>query len=69
MEVKIDYKLNQIMYERNISFRQLERMSGVSSSQLNDIANNKKDTTVATICKIAAALKIKPEELYSYKIL
>lgn len=69
MDIKVTYKLNQIMYDKNLSFRQLHYMSGVSTSQLNDIANNQRDATVTTLCKIATALKMKPEDIYSYTIL
>lgn len=68
MDIKVAYNLNQIMYDKDISFRKLHQMSGVSVSQLNDIANNRKDATVTTLCKIAVAMHVNPEVLYSYTV-
>ena len=44
--------LSQIMYERNISDRQLERMSGVSKS------------TLETLEKLAIALHVRISDLF-----
>ena len=50
MDVKNN--LNQIMVERNLSYRQLERMTGVSHSMLNKICMGETDPTQTTMILI-----------------
>lgn len=44
--------------------KQLEILSNVSSSQINEVENNKKDITLTNLCRIAKALKVDEKELY-----
>ena len=66
MQIKVQYHIQTIRKQRNISLRQLEYMSGVSRSQISNIETGQKDATVTTICMLAAALGVTPEQLYSY---
>lgn len=63
--MQIKCNLNNILSERNLSFRQLERMSGMSYSMLNLIANNHKLPSLKTAFIISMALNVTIEELFS----
>ncbi|MFW5669477.1 MAG: helix-turn-helix transcriptional regulator [Acetivibrio ethanolgignens] len=65
--MQIKCNLNKILADRNISFRQLERMSGVSYSMLNLIANGKKLPSLKSAFAISMALNVTVEELFSAK--
>lgn len=65
MQIKIKCNLNEILADRNISFRQLERMSGVSYSMLNLIANGKKLPSLKSAFAISISLNVTVEELFS----
>ena len=56
--------LDQIMVERNLSYRQLERMTGVSHSMLNKICMGEADPTQTTMILIAKGLKMKVTEIF-----
>lgn len=56
--------LDQIMVERNLSYRQLERMTGVSHSMLNKICMGEADPTQTTMILIAKGLKMKATEIF-----
>ena len=56
--------LNQIMAERGLSYRQLERMTGVSHSMLNKICMGETDPTQTTMILIAKGLKMKVTEIF-----
>ena len=57
-------KLNAIRQERNLSLRELEKISGISRTQLNRIENGQSDPTLKTMCRIAKALNMKIEEVF-----
>lgn len=56
--------LSQIMNERNISFRQLEIMTGISKSNLANIANEEISPRLDTLEMLAAALKCRITDLF-----
>ena len=56
--------LSQIMYERNISDRQLERISVVSKSTIHRIANEETSPTLETLEKLAIALHVRISDLF-----
>ena len=60
----IECLLKQIRTQKGISLEKLSRMSGVSSTHLNDIENNKKEAGTTILFKIAKALNMKIEDLY-----
>lgn len=64
---RISNRLNQIMEEQNISFRQLSKMSGVSHSTIYKIVNYQEDPRQSTMIKIAGALKLPVEEVFDLK--
>lgn len=57
--------LKTIREQKGLSLRQLEDLSGVSKTQLNDIENEKCNPELNTMCKIAKALQIEVTELFS----
>lgn len=69
MNVKIKYHIYELRCRRNLSIRQLEQLSGVSKSTINNIENGRYDPSIKTLCLLAGALKVKPERLYSYQFL
>lgn len=62
--MKIKNNLNQIMAERNLSYRQLERMTGVSHTMLNKICMGETDPTQTTMVLIAKGLKMKVVDVF-----
>ena len=68
LNFKIEYHLYQIRSDKGISSRKLAELSGVSKSTINNIENNRYEPTLLTICMLAEALNVSPEDLYSYKV-
>lgn len=62
--MKIKNNLNQIMVERNLSYRQLERITGVSHTTLNKICMGETDPTQTTMILIAKGLKMKIVDVF-----
>ncbi len=62
--MKIKNNLNQIMAERNLSYRQLERMTGVSHTMLNKICMGETDPTQTTMILIAKGLRMKVVDVF-----
>lgn len=62
--MKIKNNLNQIMVERNLSYRQLERITGVSHTTLNKICMGETDPTQTTMILIAKGLKMKVVDVF-----
>lgn len=52
--------------ERNMTQKQLSKLSGVSESYIGDLERGEKEPTISVLCRIAKALKVKTEELYMY---
>ena len=55
--------LSKVMEERNLSIRQVERLTGISKSAICDIKNGKEMPTVLTIETIAKGLKVRITDL------
>lgn len=66
--LKLNIILYQIRSDKGISSRKLAELSGVSKSTINNIENNRYEPTLLTICMLAEALHVSPEDLYSYKV-
>lgn len=64
--VKIEYNLYEIMADRDMTERQLALKSGISHVTINNILNGRKDPNLMTICRLAIALKVPAEKLYTY---
>ena len=60
-------RLNDIMVDRNLSYRQLERMTGVSHSMLNKICMEETDPTQTTMILIAKGLKMKVVDIFNFE--
>ena len=61
--------LSKIMHERNLTVRQVEQMTKVPKSTINDIMNGK-SPRLDTLEQLAAGLKVKISDLYDspYKL-
>ncbi|MCI8509017.1 MAG: helix-turn-helix transcriptional regulator [Lachnospiraceae bacterium] len=56
--------ISKILYQNNMSYRELSRLSGISLSSLNDIANFKKEPKQSTMISIARALNMEVSEIF-----
>lgn len=56
--------LGEIMYNKNISVRQMSMITGISKSTINNIANETYSPTMENMEKLAKALKITISDLY-----
>lgn len=55
--------LGKIMYDRNLSVRQVEQMTGVPKSTINDIMNGK-SPRLSTLEQLAKGLNVTISDLY-----
>lgn len=62
--IKIIYKVREVRKAKGMSIRDLAAISGVSKSQICRIENNLMHPTMYTLCLLADALGVEPEELY-----
>lgn len=60
----IEMKLKQIRKEKNMTLEELSKKSGISTTEINDIENNKKRPTLQSIILLAKALDLEIEDLY-----
>ena len=61
----IKFKIKEIRENKGISLNQLSKISGVSSTHINDIERGIKEPTLSMLIKIARALEIEDErQLY-----
>ena len=56
--------LTQIMYEKNVSVRQLSNMTGIPKSTINNIMIEKYSPTLDNLERIATALKVGMVDLF-----
>lgn len=56
--------LTQIMYEKNVSVRQLSNMTGIPKSTINNIMIDKYSPTLDNLERIAKALKVGMVDLF-----
>lgn len=56
--------LTQIMYEKNVSVRQLPNMTGIPKSTINNIMIEKYSPTLDNLERIAKALKVGMVDLF-----
>ncbi len=61
-------KLRQLRQDRNLSFADLSKKSGISTSYLNEIEKGKKYPKLDKMLKLAKALEISYEELVSVQL-
>lgn len=55
--------LDKIMYEKNLSVRQVSIMTGISKSTINRIMNNEVSPSADTLERLAKGLKIRISDL------
>lgn len=55
--------LDKIMYEKNLSIRQVSIMTGVSKSAISKIMNGEVSPTIDTLERLAKGLKIRISDL------
>lgn len=67
MNIIIKFRIKEIRTEKGISIRQLAEMTDMSKSYLSELENGHYMPSIFVLCKIAVALDVKPEKLYSYK--
>ena len=65
--MKMYFNIKRIRDEREINLRDLEKLSGISKSQISRIENNLSDPKLSVIVKIANALNVKLSELVTIK--
>ena len=56
--------LAKIMYEKNVSVRQLSNLTGIPKSTINNIMTEKYSPTLDNLEKIAKALKVGMVDLF-----
>lgn len=56
--------LTKIMYEKDVSVRQLSNATGIPKSTISNIATGKYSPTLDNLEKIAKALKVRISDLY-----
>lgn len=69
MEIRIKMKLKEVRLRKDITIRQLAKMSNISKSQIANIENEISIPTLYTLCKLAVTLHVPPEELYEVSII
>ena len=60
----IELLIKDIRKEKGITLEQLSKATGVSTSHINDIENNKKEPSLSIAVLLAKALKVDIKELY-----
>ncbi len=58
ISVEIGKRLRELRQERNLSMRELARMSGLSANALSTIERSKSSPSVSTLYKLAEALEV-----------
>lgn len=56
--------LTKVMYEKNVSVRQLSNLTGIPKSTINNIMTEKYSPTLDNLEKIAKALKVGMVDLF-----
>ena len=62
--LSVHLKIWETRSNKGLSLRQLERMSGISKTTLNDLEDEKRSPTLNQLEKIAIALNVKISDLY-----
>lgn len=60
----VDIIVKQVRWDKNMTLRQLSKLSGVSTSTINDIENKIKVPTINTLCDIARGLGVPVTDLF-----
>jgi transcriptional regulator with XRE-family HTH domain len=62
--MRIEYRIREWRYARNLSQRDLEKKSGVSRSQISKYEHGDHHPTIMTLAQIALALHVEISDLY-----
>ncbi|SHI44775.1 helix-turn-helix domain-containing protein [Parasporobacterium paucivorans] len=65
MDIKIIYHIAQIRYNKGLTLAELEKISGVSDSQISEIENGNRNPSILTLARIAIALNVDIGELFT----
>ena len=57
--------LSKILYQNKMTYRKLSRLSGISKTSLNDIANFREDPKQSTMIAIARALNMDVSDIFN----
>lgn len=57
--------LSKILYQNKMTYRKLSRLSGISKTSLNDIANFREDPKQSTMIAIARALNMEVVDIFN----
>lgn len=57
--------LSKILYQNKMTYRKLSRLSGISKTSLNDIANFREDPKQSTMIAIARALNMEVTDIFN----
>ena len=60
--------LDKIMYQKNMSIRQVSIVSGVSKSSVQECMNEDSNPTICTLEKLAAGLKCHITDLFDSQV-
>lgn len=60
----ITINIRQIRKQQKLTLKDLAKLSGVSKSHISAIETGAKMPTIDVVCKLAKALKCKPEDLF-----
>lgn len=63
----IVFHIKEIRIKKKLSQKQLAEMSGVSKSYISELENNTYCPSILVMCKLADALKVDINELFTYK--
>jgi transcriptional regulator with XRE-family HTH domain len=71
MKTEIIYKVDQIRIEKNISKKQLAKLTGIEYNVLSGFLNQKRNTNpkISTLIRYAQALNVEVKELFEVKII
>jgi transcriptional regulator with XRE-family HTH domain len=65
--VEITILVSEQRKKQNMTIRKLAELSGVSTGYISEVERGEKKPTIEVLCKLAVALGVKPEELYTYE--
>ena len=65
--MRVEILLKEKRKERNLTLVQLSDRTGISTTHINDIENNIKETSISMMVRIAKELDLKIEDLYRVK--
>ena len=65
MNFKITYNVKELRTEKGITLKELSRRSGVSTTHINDVENNKNHPTVYTLYLLSIALDVEFTDMFT----